>query len=184
MKRILLFELTVVLLMLPSVVALAESVRIGGASGGDMLPKKFNPSFNYMATPNAPAKSVDFVVYTADQGLQAAGDTCATNGIMGTSAQQLAVIESPPSAVELSAASSYPPNGPWHNTWNPGTNQWSRFQPFGNFNPEREPADNPPNTPNPPGPPGPPVSPEPSTMFVMGIGLAAGVMFSRRRFHR
>ena len=185
MKRFLLFCCATFLLVLPVGVAFAEGVRIGSDSGADLLPMNFNPSFNYMATPNAPAQSVQFVVYTADQGLQAAGDTCSMNGIAGSAdVMQLASGLPPDLPADLDWYRDYYGPGPegyyltpagWRDPYTARSNYpWY-------WVPDDPP---PPESPRPPDEPPPPVVPEPSTMLILGMGLAAGVLPASRRFRR
>lgn len=177
MKRFTLFCFAMGLSMLLTSIAVAEGVRIGATSGADMLPKSFSPSYDYQSTPNAPAKSVNFTVNTADQQSQAAGDTCSTDGPMGTtSAASLAFDPGPvptetlPDFVSSATAGSGPGEG-W--TYDSNAGQWvdPKRQPNWDRSPSENPGEEDPAK----------VTPEPSTMLILGIGLAAGVVpFSRR----
>ena len=183
MRRFLRFYLVLILSALLTGLVSAESVRIGVSSGADMLPGKFNPSFNFQATPNAPTRSVNFTVQTADQGLQAAGDTCATNPQTGASTSGFQMAHS----------------GDWtgphlpnlqNDNWGFGGQTDSQaglyltrnsgWMPFSRAT-EGWDSDDPTDL----GDGGqPPVVPEPSTMLVLGIGLAAGALPLSRRFRR
>ena len=179
MKRLLLFFLAAFVLTLMVNVASAEDVRIGGPSSGDMLPKKFNPSFNFMATGNAPAKKVEFV-YNADQGVQDAGDTCSTNGQMGSPTSPLALVTSqtPPIADMPGVVNASHGNvafvggtlrgSPYAQADNTGRHDRGRDR-------HPDPGPDPEPDPDPP-----PVVPEPGTMLILGLGLAAALPLSRR----
>jgi len=188
MRRYLCFFFVVGLSLLMTGVLFAEPLRIGVSSGADMGAQKFNPSFNFQSTPNAPARSVDFVVYTADQGTQAAGDTCATNpqsGVRTSGLQmdswgdwQTGIEQFPPNMATYEPGRVWAPNpngtGP---VWRPPTPN-NPNTPWG-WDPQTDPLDPDPENPDPPA-----VAPEPSTMLVLGIGLAVGVLPLARRFRR
>jgi len=189
MKKYLFFPFVVGLSIILTGVLFAEPLRIGVSSGDAMGAQKFNPSFNFQSTPNAPARSVDFVVYTADQGTQAAGDTCSTNPQAGaqTSGFQMASGGDIPSNYmdylpnDFGTSPSY-----WAYTSNPGG--FLNGNPYSYINPGDE-RYLPPGSwwvdPNdPPSDADTPVVPEPSTMLVLGIGLAAGALPLSRRFRR